>query len=177
MTAQLPMFQQITAAQTTPNDEYYTPPEYLDAVREVFGSGIDLDPASCAFANQTVKAARFFTKDDNGLAQPWKGRVYNNPPYSKIGGSSQAGFWFQKLLDEYRAGAVMEEIFLCNVATGAQWFRPLFQAALCFVSPRIAFLDAQGVPQKSPRYDNVFAYLGTRRDVFEAVFSRFGAVK
>lgn len=43
-------------------DEWYTPPETLELVRGVLGE-IDLDPASCEVAQQTVGAKRFFSKE------------------------------------------------------------------------------------------------------------------
>ncbi len=52
------------------SNEWYTPSYIIEAARQVLGS-IDLDPASCALANQTVKAAKYFTVDDDGLAQSW----------------------------------------------------------------------------------------------------------
>ena len=45
--------------------EWYTPAELIDAARDVLG-GIDLDPASSAIANETVKAERYFTVDVMG---------------------------------------------------------------------------------------------------------------
>ena len=37
------------------NNEYYTPGQFIEAAREVMGE-IDLDPASCALAQETVRA-------------------------------------------------------------------------------------------------------------------------
>lgn len=53
--------------QTSGDVEYYTPAFIVEAAREVLGGRIELDPASCDFANQTVKARRIFT--DPGLEQ------------------------------------------------------------------------------------------------------------
>ncbi|MFB6214860.1 MAG: hypothetical protein ABEI54_03225, partial [Candidatus Bipolaricaulia bacterium] len=48
-------------------NEHFTPPKIVEAARETMG-GIDLDPASCAIANEKlVQAEKFFTEDDNGL--------------------------------------------------------------------------------------------------------------
>ena len=40
--------------------EYYTPKKYIQAARTVLG-GIDLDPASCAVADETVRTRRYYT--------------------------------------------------------------------------------------------------------------------
>ena len=66
----------------TGNPENYTPAVYIEAARRVLGE-IDLDPASCFLAQETVKANRFFTKEENGLQQKWNGRVFLNPPYAR----------------------------------------------------------------------------------------------
>lgn len=72
----------IRGTEGTGEFERYTPAEYIAAVREVLGE-IDLDPASSALAQETVRAIEHFTVDDDGLAQEWHGRVFLNPPYHR----------------------------------------------------------------------------------------------
>src|SRR6266567_8413556 len=63
------------------DDEWFTPVEIIEAVRDVLGT-IDLDPASCDEAQETVQATRYFTAENDGLKQEWAGRVWLNPPFS-----------------------------------------------------------------------------------------------
>ena len=56
-------------------DEWYTPGDIIERARAVLGE-IDLDPASNAHAQKTVRAKRFYTKDDDGLSKPWSGRKF-----------------------------------------------------------------------------------------------------
>ena len=54
---------------------WLTPPYILEALGE-----FDLDP--CASLDRPWDTAlKHFTVEDNGLTQPWEGRVWLNPPY------------------------------------------------------------------------------------------------
>lgn len=157
------------------SSEWYTPARFIEAARATMG-GIDLDPASCALANATVKAARFFDRQQDGLSQQWRGRVWINPPYSDYRG--QAAEWASRLLAEYLAGRVQQAVLLVNLSTAYQ--APMQQiarlGAVCLVAERIAFCDATGRPQSSPTQANVLFYLGERRQAFGEQFRCFGAV-
>jgi hypothetical protein len=69
----------MTALFSANKGEWFTPPEIIKRVHAVMG-GIDLDPASCAQANEIVGAKEFWTDDDNSLNRAWHGRVFVNPP-------------------------------------------------------------------------------------------------
>lgn len=66
--------------------EWYTPDWLLDHLYAANGGlSFDLDPCSpCKGLNAPVKACTHFTKEDDGLSQPWLGRVFLNPPYSDL---------------------------------------------------------------------------------------------
>jgi ParB family chromosome partitioning protein len=156
-------------AQRTPHTEYYTPAQYVEAARKVLG-GIDLDPASCAQANKTVRARKFYTKEQDGLAKPWRGRVWMNPPYNGM-----AGKFVTKLLDEHGHGHVTAAVVLLNGSFWeSNWFRPLWDhALLCFADHRVKYPVAGC---SSPVHPNIFAYIGTDRDLFQSEFETLGAV-
>lgn len=157
--------------------EWYTPEEFVRAARKVLG-GIDLDPASCPIANETVQAAQIFTIKENALTQPWHGRVFMNPPYGvdKETKSSVAGMFCQKAIDEYIVGNVEAAIILVNSAHAQRWQAPLYDYPVCFVDHRISFVSSDGVVNKAPTFMNIFVYLGDDKQKFSEVFSEFGYV-
>lgn len=67
-----------TPVQSRETDERYTPAWIFEALGETF----DLDPASPPLGVSRVPTAAVWTKDDDGLTQPWHGFVWCNPPYS-----------------------------------------------------------------------------------------------
>jgi len=62
------------------SDDYYTP----SWVFEEMGVEFDLDVAAPTGGVPWIPAKRFYTKADDGLALPWKGKVWMNPPYSGV---------------------------------------------------------------------------------------------
>jgi hypothetical protein len=82
------LFHHAPVARTT--DEWYTPHWVFRALGVVFDTDVaaPLDPA-----DRTVPARRYLTVDDDGLAAPWRGYVWMNPPYS------HAGPWVDRWVD------------------------------------------------------------------------------
>ena len=58
-------------------DDWYTPRDIFDAL----GLTFDLDPCSPGPAHW-VPARKIYTKEDDGLVQPWSGTVFMNPPFA-----------------------------------------------------------------------------------------------
>lgn len=158
--------------QNTGEHEWYTPADYLEAARRVLGA-IDLDPASTLAANEKVKAAQIYTAGDNGLARPWAGRVWLNPPYSQ----PLIEQFAEKLAGHAAAHEIDAAIALVNNATDTAWFRTLADvaAAICFKTGRVKFWgpdQAEGTPLQG----QAFLYFGDEIDLFLREFRPFGFV-
>src|SRR4051812_43763037 len=133
--------------------DYYTPQNIIEAARSVMGS-IELDPASSPAANSRIGAARYFTEEVNGLAQPWVSpSLWMNHPYGKSEQKcspncqkktcAKRGFhckafkpgnaeWINKLVAEYGCGNVKEACCITFASTSEKWFRPLLKQPQCF---------------------------------------------
>lgn len=155
-------------------NEWYTPPQFIAAAREVLGE-IDLDPASSIKANETVQAQAFFTKDDNGLTKEWHGRVWLNPPYAQ----PLISEFSEKVVEEYDAARIDAAIVLVNNATETRWFQKMARSAtaICFPAGRIKYLDATGTPANTPLQGQAFLYFGADHGKFISVFEQFGVVR
>lgn len=73
-------------------DDWETPQDFFDKLNEEFH--FDLDPCADCINH---KCKKFYTKDDNGLLQDWRGHtVFCNPPY----GSKSTVDWIRKCAEE-----------------------------------------------------------------------------
>ncbi len=123
----------------------------------------------------TVRAIEFYDQAADGLAQPWSGRVFCNPPY----GGRLAGLFAQRLIDEYEAGNVTAAVLLVNAhGTDTDWFRPFLRDyyPLCFTDHRIDFDSAGREKGSGSTHGSAFCYLGPEPERFAAVFASFGTV-
>ena len=160
-------------AEGTGENEWFTPSQYIEAAREVM-DGIDLDPASHEVAQATVRACRYYTRQDDGLQQAWHGRVWLNPPYAQ----PHIARFVSKLTAEVREGTVEQAILLTHNYTDTAWFHDAEAdaALLCFTRGRIRFIDIDGA-LCAPTQGQTFFYFGDRAHEFRRVFGAFGFVR
>jgi phage N-6-adenine-methyltransferase len=159
-------------AHNTGNNEWYTPAAIIEAARAVLG-GFDLDPATSEIANRTVQAARYFTAQDDGLAQEWPvGRIWMNPPYAQ----PLMGQFAEKFAAEIRRGS--SGIVLVNNATETAWFQEFMSvaSAVCFHRSRIRYVTPDGELGGAPLQGQAIIYCGSDPASFAERFGGFGAI-
>lgn len=159
-------------SKNTGENEWYTPPEYINAAVDVMG-GIDTDPASSVIANKAIGATEFYTIADDGLNQDWYGRVWLNPPYAK----GLVEKFVDKLLIEYRRENTTEAIILTNNASETSWYQRLGTAqAMSMPKTRIQFWQPNTRETATGLQGQTFHYLGENADKFVKRFALFGRV-
>lgn len=158
-------------SQNAGENEWYTPEDYIAAAVAVMG-GIDLDPASTKAANAIVGASKFYTVKDDGLVQPWTGRVWMNPPYD----TSLIAAFCGRLAECFSAGDVTQACVLVNNATETRWFHGLGVAAsaICFPLGRVRFWHPER--EAVPLQGQAVLYLGDSGAAFRQKFAPFGLV-
>ena len=111
-------------------DLWYTPQKFFDTMDDRHSFTIDV----CATADN-AKCDKFFTKEDNALAQKWEGRCWMNPPYGR-----GIGAWiskaYQESLEDYC------EIVVCLIPSRtdtAWWHDYVMKGDIEFIRGRLKF--------------------------------------
>lgn len=152
------------------SDEWYTPASIVDRARRVLG-GIDLDPASSDAAQSVVQATAYYTAESNGLAQPWAGNVWMNPPFAR----GLVHRFVERLIREHEAGRVDAAVVLVNLhRTGSAWFQELAtRGHRCELRRRVIYWRPDGATYRASHDDVVF-YLGPKPRRFVRWFGPLG---
>lgn len=158
-----------TISKMTGDNEGYTPAEYIEKARNVMGS-IDLDPASSDFAQDVVKADKYYTEENSGLDKDWAGNVWLNPPYEN------------KLITQFTDKITTEKgitkaVILTNNNTDTRWFKQLYEWCdlICFTTGRVKFYKKDGTIS-APTNGQAFFYKGENKDQFYNEFKDVGIV-
>ena len=128
------------------NDDWYTPVWIFEAMNLVF----DIDVAAPPGGVPWIPADKFYTQADDGLAQPWVGRIWCNPPFSK------AAAWARRFIEHGHG------VFL-GPWSAAYWPHDLVAAADTFWIPdhKLDFQRADGTTSSAIAYPIWLAAIGS----------------
>lgn len=109
--------------------EWETPQDLFDKLNEEFHFTLDV----CATPENT-KCEHYYTSEQDGLSQPWKGVIWCNPPYGKSIGS-----WVRRGLLAAADGNVV--VMLLPARTDTRWFHEYIynKAETRFIKGRLKF--------------------------------------
>jgi len=117
------------------NDGWATPQGFFDELSQRYN--FTLDP--CA-TDATAKCEKYFTKEDDGLAQDWSGNsVFMNPPYGR--GIAK---WIKKAYEE---GQKQKTVVVCLIPSRTDtkyWHEYCMKAhEIHFIKGRLKFGDSK----------------------------------
>jgi phage N-6-adenine-methyltransferase len=113
-------------------DEWATPQELFDALDRIYH--FTLDP--CA-TGENAKCPQFYTREQDGLSQPWDGVVYVNPPYGR-----QIGQWVRKAFESSQSGATVVMLLPARTCT-SWWHEFVVRGSVTFLRGRLKFGGAK----------------------------------
>lgn len=92
------------------SDMWETPQYLFDELDKEFHFTLDV----CA-TPENAKCSNYYTKEQDGLAQPWKGVVWCNPPYGR-----QISQWVRRAWISSACGTTV--VMLIPARTDTRWF-------------------------------------------------------
>jgi phage N-6-adenine-methyltransferase len=138
-------------------DDWATPQALFDELAAEFAFTLDV----CATA-ENAKCERFFTVEDDGLAQDWAGVCWMNPPYGDA-----IVRWVEKAYETGRAGATVVCLVPARVDTG-WWWDYCRHGEVRFLRGRLKF----GGGANSAPFPSAVVVFGRPANIFEAHWER-----
>jgi len=168
---------------TCEDDSWYTPAWLVKLADRALGY-IDLDPCSTEIANRVVKAERYYTKEQNGLALPWVGHVFCNPPSKlyrrgdpEIDKTAKPHLWAAKFLSAWEYGDMTGGILVVKSVLGYKWYEELYeQLWCCHLTERPAFYTPDGAERGAAKKGVTVFYAGVSECCFAEVFAPYGKI-
>lgn len=109
-------------------DLWATPQDFFDKYNKIYNFDLDV----CA-THENAKCDRYFTKEDDGLAQEWIGVCWMNPPYGR-----EIKHWMRKAYESSLKGATV--VCLVPSRTDTAWFQDYaMKGDIEFIRGRLKF--------------------------------------
>lgn len=121
------------ALMSSTTDLWETPKWLFDELNEKYHFDIDV----CA-TPENAKCATYYTPEQDGLKQEWKGVCWMNPPYGR-----EIGKWVKKAYESAQAGATV--VCLLPARTDTAWWHDYVMRGgeITFLRGRLKFGNAQ----------------------------------
>jgi len=108
--------------------EWETPIAFFNKYDAIYGFNLDV----CA-THDNAKCINYYTKNQDGLSQPWDGKCWMNPPYGR-----EIAKWVKKAYDESQKGALV--VCLLPARTDTRWFHDYcMKGKIEFIKGRLRF--------------------------------------
>lgn len=109
-------------------DEWATPQDLFDRLDAIWHFDLDV----CATASN-AKCAKYYTREQDGLKQEWRGCCWMNPPYGR-----EIGRWMRKAYEASMQGATV--VCLVPARTDTAWWHDYaMQGEIDFFRGRLKF--------------------------------------
>ncbi len=129
--------------------EWATPRDFFGELDKEFAFELDV----CALP-ENAKCARYFTPEDDGLAQEWRGKCWMNPPYGR-----EIGDWMRKAYESSQGGATV--VCLVPARTDTAWWHDYAaNGEIRFIRGRLKF---GGAKANAPFPSAVVIFRGSAR--------------
>lgn len=130
-------------------DDWETPKDFFKKYDDIYHFDLDV----CANDNNH-KCTRYFTKEEDGLKQQWKGMCWMNPPYGR-----DIPKWMEKAYLSSQEGATV--VCLVPSRTDTQWWHDYaMKGEIEFIKGRLKFVGAK---HSAPFPNAVVVFKGKNR--------------